>query len=123
MSETTQPMPKPATVDEYERIRGELIDTLGNPVVRAWCQKCRCEHFTVDPCVAEVPCPRCDSRAMRSRRPSGHEAGSWHAERVKAFDRLRDEMEAAGMPQVAKWPEPRDLGGGLLDLLDGSTPG
>lgn len=101
----TQIVRKPETWEEYERIRAELIDTHGRSLVRAWCKQCRCEHFTVDPCLAQVPCPRCGSDAVRCRRPSGHEAARWHSERIKAFDRLFGNLEAAGIPQVARWPE------------------
>jgi len=105
MAEIRQPVPRPATVDEYQRIRPQLIDTTGRPLVLARCPRCRHEHFTVEPCAAEAPCPRCGSTAARCIRPSGHEADSWHTERVTAFDRLCDARAAAGLPQVARWPE------------------
>lgn len=99
-----QPVPAPATWAEYESIRPQLIDTLGRPLVSSWCDRCQCRHFTVDPCVAEVPCPSCGSTRARCVRPSEHEADSWHKERRARFEQLRDEREAAGIPQVARWP-------------------
>lgn len=101
-----QPMPKPATIDEYRRVRPQMIDTAGRPLVLAPCASCGREHFTVEPCAHEAPCPRCGSTAGRCRRPSGHDAAEWHAERVAVFESLCDEREAAGLPQVARWPEP-----------------
>ncbi len=99
----TQPFPKPATFDEYEKVKPFLIDTAGAPLVSEWCDSCRHAHFTVDPCVSEVPCPRCGSTRLRCVRPSEHEAAAWHHERVEAIDLLRDALEAAGVPQVAPW--------------------
>ena len=76
-----QPVPAPTTWAEYELIRPQLVDTLGRPLVSAWCDSCQCRHFTVDPCVAEVPCPVCGSTRARCVRPSEHEADSWHKDR------------------------------------------
>lgn len=99
-----QPIPAPTTWAEYELIRPQLVDTLGRPLVSAWCDSCQCRHFTVDPCMAEASCPVCGSTRARCVRPSGHEADSWHKDRRDRFEQLRDEMEAAGIPQVARWP-------------------
>jgi hypothetical protein len=101
---TVQPVPKPATYDEYEAVKPLLIDTAGNPLKSAWCGRCQHSHFTVEPCAADVPYPQCGSTGVRCLRPSEHEAAAWHRGRVVAFDKLRDELEAAGYPQVAPWP-------------------
>lgn len=101
-----QPMPRPATFDEYLRIRPQMIDTTGQPLVLTSCESCKRQHFTVEPCAVEAPCPRCGSAAGRCRRPSGHNAASWHTERVVVFEELCNAREAAGLPQVARWPEP-----------------
>lgn len=98
-----QPVPKPATYDEYEKVKPLLIDTTGAPLVNAPCARCGVPHFTVEPHADEVPCPQCGSRRARCVRPSEHEAAEWHAARIQAFDRLRDSREAAGEPQVAPW--------------------
>lgn len=98
-------MPRPRTVGEYLAARPQMIDTHGEPLRLARCASCAREHFTVEPCAAEAPCPRCASTSSRCRRPSGHEADAWHAERAAAFEELCAEREAAGLPQVARWPE------------------
>lgn len=98
-----QPVPKPATVGEYLAVRHRLVDTNGDPLVLAHCAPCRGEHFTVEPCLKQIRCPDCKSTAQRCHRPSGHDADTWHKARIEEFDRLRDELEAAGHPQVAKW--------------------
>lgn len=100
-----QPVNRPATRSEYERIRDQLIDTLGRPLELSWCEPCGCQHFTVEPCLSQVPCPACGSTKQRCVRPSEHEAQDWHAERIAAFDQLRDSLESSGSPQVARWPE------------------
>jgi len=100
----TQPMPKPETWAEFQTVKPRMIDTLGRPLVSEFCPGCAVTHFTVEPCVAEVPCPDCGSTKTRCMRPSEHEAAAWHAARIDAFDQLRDEREAAGLPQVAIWP-------------------
>ena len=56
-----QPMPRPATLDEYLRIRPQMIDTTGAHLVLTSCESCKRQHFTVEPCAAEAPCPRCGS--------------------------------------------------------------
>lgn len=104
MSETRQPFPCPDTFEDYLAARPRMIDTHGRALVLEDCTACRREHFTVEPCASAVPCPRCGARASRCRRPSGHDA-AWHAERVAAFWRRCDELERAGLPQVARWPE------------------
>lgn len=38
-------------------------------------------------------------------RPSGHDAAVWHASRIAAFDEIRNDREAAGIAQVAVWPQ------------------
>ena len=105
-SGVTQPVSKPQTLEEYERIRPLMIDTWGRPLVSEWCGACRSRHFTVQPCAGAVACPRCGSRRVRCLRPSGHEADSWHRDRQAAYDRHCDELEAAGRPQVARWAKP-----------------
>ena len=112
----TQPMDRPDTWAEFEAVKPRMIDTLGRPLISEWCSGCGASHFTVEPCVSEVPCPDCGSTRLRCLRPSGHEAAEWHASRIAAFDRVRDEREAAGMAQVALWP--RKPIGGLFDLLE-----
>lgn len=103
-----QPVPRPATVDEYERIKHQLIDTHGNPLVTKDCPACRHSHFTVEPCATEVPCENCGSTRARCLRPSEHESGSgWHKVRRDAFEALCAAREAAGLPQVARWPDAR----------------
>lgn len=99
----TQPMPRPATWDQYAAARPSMIDTLGRPLELAFCSACQVEHFTVEPCLAMVPCPQCGSTRSRCVRPSAHEAAGWHAARIEAFDELRDRLEANGIAQVAKW--------------------
>ena len=99
-----QPFPKPETVDEYQQLRPQMIDTLGRPLVLGPCAVCRRPHFTVEPHASDVPCPDCGSVAARCVRPSEHEASAWHKARVRAFDALCDEREAAGLPVVARWP-------------------
>lgn len=99
----TQPMRRPETTAEYEAMKPWMIDTHGKPLISAYCADCRTTHFTVEPCIREVPCPDCGSTTIRCRRPSGHDA-AWHASRVAAFDELRDQRDAAGVPQVAVWP-------------------
>jgi|GEM_PF-2812775 len=106
MSVFVQAVPRPATWEEFEAIKPQLIDTLGSPLISEFCSRCRCNHFTVEPHLDEVPCPDCGSTAARCRRGSEHEASEWHKARREAFDRLRDELEAAGIPQVARWAEP-----------------
>lgn len=98
-----QPVPAPSTQSEYAAIRHLLIDTAGAPLRVTHCARCRVEHFTVEPHLDEVPCPACGSVHARCVRPSGHDAAAWHRDRVAAFDRLRDEREAAGVAQVAPW--------------------
>lgn len=112
----TQPMTRPETWVEFQAVKPRMIDTHGSPLVSEFCAACGANHFTVEPCVSEVPCPDCGSIRARCVRPSEHEAAAWHASRIAAFDRLRDEREAAGLVQVAAWPhEPI---GGLFDLLE-----
>lgn len=103
-SEIRQPMARPATIGEYLAARPHMIDTHGRPLRLDDCARCGREHFTVEPCAHEAPCPRCGATASRCRRPSGHEAAAWHAERIDAFDMLCATREAAGLPQVARWP-------------------
>lgn len=98
-----QPFSRPELVADYLEQRGGMIDTHGNPLVNAYCAPCRTEHFTVEPHLAEVPCPTCGSTASRCRRPSGHDTAEWHRSRAEAFWRLCDEREAAGVAQVARW--------------------
>lgn len=112
----TQPVTCPETWAEFEAVKSRMIDTHGHPLVSELCSACGTTHFTVEPCVSEVPCPTYGSTRARCVRPSEHEAAGWHAARVAAFDQLRDEREAAGMPQVAIWP--REPIGGLFDLLE-----
>ncbi|WP_295851247.1 hypothetical protein [uncultured Microbacterium sp.] len=104
-----QTVPRPTTWAEYEAVKSQLVDTLGQPLVSEYCARCRCEHFTVEPHLSEVPCPDCGSTATRCLRGSGFEAAEWHQARVEAFDQLRDERDAAGVAQVAKWAEPAAL--------------
>lgn len=104
-----QPMPMPLTWEEYERAKPQMIDTRGRLLVSAVCSRCRVAHFTVEPCASDAPCPSCGSTAARCTRPSEHDAAEWHAARVTAFNQLRDELEAAGLPQVAVWGAPRGL--------------
>lgn len=111
----TQPMSRPETWAEFEAVKAQMIDTHGNPLVSSFCTACRTNHFTVEPCVSEVPCPDCGSVKTRCIRPSEHDAAEWHVSRIAAFDELRDEREAAGHAQVALWPQGSP--GGLLDLL------
>lgn len=113
-----QPMPKPLTWDEYERAKPRMIDTYGRLLVSRMCSRCRVTHFTVEPCVSDVPCPTCGSIAARCTRPSEHDATEWHTARVTAFNQLRDELEAAGLPQVAIWGTPGELRAGLPDLAN-----
>lgn len=103
---TIQSFPCPATWDEFEATKSQLIDTLGRPLVSEWCAACRCSHFTVEPHLSQVPCPDCGSTATRCVRGSGFEAAEWHKARRDAFDRLRDQLEASGVPQVARWGDP-----------------
>jgi len=103
--EIRQPVPRPATVGEYLAIRDHLVDTHGNPLRLIDCPGCSRQHFTVEPCAAEVPCPSCGSRTGRCRRPSEHDASEWHADRHAAFEALCSDREAAGIPQVARWPD------------------
>ncbi len=112
----TQPMTRPETWDEYLAMKPRMVDTLGRPLVSELCSDCGTKHFTVEPCVSEVPCPECGSTSLRCIRPSEHEAAEWHASRIAAFDQLRDEREAAGIAQVAIWP--REPIGDLFDLLE-----
>jgi len=109
-ADVRQPMPKPATDREYEQVKSRMIDTAGRPLVSAFCTRCRHEHFTVEPCAGEAPCPRCGSTASRCRRPSGHDAAAWHGARAAAFEALCASREAAGIPQVARWPDPPKTG-------------
>ncbi len=102
----TQPMPAPRTLAEYEAAKPHMIDTLGRPLVTAWCDTCRIRHFTVEPCASEAPCPTCGSTRSRCMRPSEHEAPSWHRARVARFEALCDQRESEGLPQVARWPAP-----------------
>lgn len=106
--EVRQPIVKPATIDEYLAVRHALIDTHRRPLVVVPCAHCGREHFTVEPCAHEVPCPTCGSTASRGRRPSDHDAAAWHTERVNALEALCAQREAAGSPQAARWPEPGD---------------
>lgn len=99
----TQTMQAPETLPEFEAIKAELVDTAGRPVVSEYCARCHCRHFTIEPHLDEIPCPRCGSTVKRCWRPSGHEADGWHVERIGLFDAVRDEKEAAGIPQVARW--------------------
>lgn len=103
-SDVRQPMARPATVGEYLAMRPRMIDTHGRPLRLGECARCGREHFTVEPCAHEAPCLRCGATASRCR-PSEHEADAWHAERVAAFEALCAEREAAGLPQVARWPD------------------
>ena len=98
-----QTVPRPTTWAEYEAVKSQLVDTLGGPLVSEYCARCRCAHFTVEPHLSEVPCPDCGSTATRCLRGSGFEASGWHKARVLAFDQLRDDREAAGIAQVARW--------------------
>lgn len=105
----TQPMTKPETMAEFEAMKSRMIDTRGRPLASEFCSDCGTTHFTVEPCVSEVPCPDCGSRRLRCIRPSGHDATEWHASRIAAFDEIRNDREAAGIAQVAVWPrEPID---------------
>lgn len=101
-----QPVPRPATVEEYLAVRPLMVDSHGAPLVTARCGACGVEHFTVEPCAAEVRCPRCGSTAARCRRPSGHDAAAWHSARWVELDRVSSEREARGLPAVARWPGP-----------------
>lgn len=105
----TQPIPRPTTRAEYEAAKPSMIDTHGRPLVITMCSACKVEHFTVEPCLSMVPCPRCGSTRSRCMRPSEHEAAEWHAERIEAFDQLRDRLEDQGIAQVAKWAEHASL--------------
>jgi len=100
-----QPFPRPNTVAEYLQLRPHMIDTLGNQLVLAPCPDCAHEHFTVEPCASEAPCPDCGATGTRCRRPSGHDAASWHEARREAFEALCAAREALGLPQVARWAE------------------
>lgn len=105
----TQPMTKPETIAEFEAMKSRMIDTRGRPLASEFCSDCETTHFTVEPCVSEVPCPDCGSRRLRCIRPSGHDATEWHASRIATFDEIRNDREAAGIAQVAVWPrEPID---------------
>ncbi len=103
---TVQPMPRPRTIAEFETIRPQMIDTLGRPLRSSFCTACGRSHFTVEPHLSEIRCPRCRSTSARCQRPSGHDAESWHVERFEELDRISDEREAAGIPVVAPWPDP-----------------
>lgn len=105
MSDIRQPMPRPTTFAAYLSARPRMVDTHGNLLRSEHCARCAQEHFTVEPCASEAPCPQCGSSASRCRRPSGHDATEWHAARRSAFETLCAEREAAGLPQVALWPE------------------
>ena len=91
-------MARPATLGEYLAIRPRMIDTHGRPAILENCASCGRPHFTVEPCAHEAPCPRCGSTASHCRRPSGHDADAWHAERAAAFEALCAERETAGLP-------------------------
>ena len=41
--------------------------------------------------VADVVCPSCGSRAKQCKRPSGHGASEWHAERVRLAESMLDD--------------------------------
>ncbi len=103
---TVQPVPRPRTVADFEKIRPLMVDTLGRPLRSSFCTVCGCSHFTVEPHVSEIPCPRCKSTGIRCQRPSGHDADSWHIERFEELDRISDERAAAGIAVVAPWPDP-----------------
>lgn len=105
MRTVRQPMPKPTTYEEYLRLRPSMIDTAGQALELFNCRRCAREHFTVEPCADEAPCPRCGSTAARCHRPSGHDADTWHTSRILAYESLCAEREAAGIPQVARWPD------------------
>lgn len=107
-----QPMPMPATFEQYCLARPRMIDTAGRPLALSHCPRCRREHFTVEPHADEVPCPVCGSTSARCARPSEWEAASWHRGRTRAFEALCSARQAAGIPQVAPWPtatEPEGL--------------
>lgn len=105
-SESYQPFLKPATRDEYERIKPQLVDSSGKPLESVFCSACGVKHFTVEPCLVAVRCPSCGSVAARCRRPSGHDT-NWHADRVAELERVTRGRDAAGLPVVAPWPTPR----------------
>jgi len=98
-------MPRPATVAEYLASRAQMIDSHGRQLVLEYCARCRHEHFTVEPHADEAPCPDCGSKTSRCRRGSGHDAAAWHRRRRDVFEALCVEREAAGLAQVAAWPE------------------
>lgn len=100
-AEILQPVPRPRTVDEFLKIRPQLVDTNGAKLVSFYCTRCRQKHFTVEPC--RPPCPRCGSTAARCHRPSEHDAQDWHAARWAELDRLSEQRAAAGFPVVARW--------------------
>lgn len=102
-----QPVPKPATISEYLEIRHLLIDTHGRPLELVDCDGCRCPHYSVEPHLYELACPTCGSTARRCRRPSGHEAQTWHQSRVDLREWLIDARAEDGRPVVAPWPAAR----------------
>lgn len=99
-----QPVPAPSSPEEYARIRPLLIDTHGQPLVTIDCGPCGGRHLSVEPCVADIPCPTCASTGPRCRRPSEHDTDAWHAARLKLRTRILDQREYDGQPVPARWP-------------------
>lgn len=107
MSERVQQhVPRPSTAEEYLAICHQLIDTAGRPLARQGVvcgMQLRPLHRRA--VLVRVALPQLRLNSQRCHRPSGHEAAGWHQSRVIALDNLSTAREAAGYPQVARWPD------------------
>lgn len=106
-----QPMPRPATFDEYLRIRPQMIDTTGQPLVLTSCESCKRQHFTVEPCAVEAP-------ARAAARPpadaGGHPATTPRAGTPSAWPCSRNCATPARPPDCPRWPAGPSPRGRLL---------
>jgi hypothetical protein len=103
----TQPHPKPTLMVDFLAMveAGELVAMDGSRIVPKPCGRCKDSVNLGDTCPASVECPDCHSTAVRCKRPSGHEAASWHKARIEAARAIDDQRQAAGDPTVpAPWP-------------------
>jgi hypothetical protein len=87
--------------------RRALLDLAGRTLVRQACS-CGGWHLGGEPCHVEVRCPDCRSTARTCKRPSGHDAQTWHNARWAEYERVTAARAAAGdLTLPAPWaPEP-----------------
>lgn len=106
-ADAVQAMPAPTYLAEYRHLltEGSLVDRAGRPVSGAPCATCDGLVDTLT-CPGSLPCLRCGATVGRRRkRPSGHTADRWHADRARDARQRDDARERAGdLSLLAPWP-------------------